>query len=172
MMRERHENEQYFFDSTTLRILSTFVGQWAAPCCICAPRLAETITADGKSVALLDIDERFRSVEGFRYFDLMNPEWIDTEFDLIVCDPPFFNVPLRQMFVAMRMLAHNNFEQPLLISYLSRRSSAVLNAFQPFSLRPTGYFPSYETVRDTEKNRIEFFSNLPEESLQPLLLQD
>jgi hypothetical protein len=122
----------------------------------------------GVAVTILDIDERFRETPGFRRFDIYRPEWLGLEFDLIVCDPPFFNASLAQLFAAIRLLARNSFQQPVMISYLHRRSSAIEGTFAPFEIRPTGYFPDYQTVRKTEKNLVEFFSNLPENEITRL----
>ena len=162
-MYEKHENEQYFFDEATLDHLGNFLGQWSAPCCLCAPSLGKHLAERGVNVAILDIDKRFSATKGFRYFDIFRPEWLGTDFDLIFCDPPFFNVSLSQLFAAIRMLSQNNFEQTVLVSYLARRSKAITNTFASFKLQGTDYFPKYQTVRDTEKNRIEVFSNLSPE---------
>jgi len=92
------------------------------------------------------------------------------QFSLILCDPPFHKISLSQLFAAVRSLSHYDFRQPVLISYLERRSAALLGTFAPFKLRPTGYHPSYLTVQDTERTAVEFFSNLPEERLLPLMM--
>ena len=167
-MYELHENEQYFFDEETLGHLSEFVSQFQAPCCVCCPLLGQRLSEMGVPVTILDIDERFGKTPGFRHYDIYRPEWLGLEFDLIVCDPPFFNVSLSQLFAAIRILARNDFQQPVLISYLHRRANAILGTFAPFEIRPTGFFPTYQTVQDSEKNRIEFFSNLPETEIRRL----
>ncbi len=159
-MRENHEREQYFFDAPTLAHLTAFVSKFAAPCCVCAPFLGRRLSEEGVSVTILDIDERFADLPGFMRYDIRKPVWLDQTFDLIVCDPPFFDVSLSQLFSALRTVSHNDFRQPLLISYLTRRESALLGIFAPFSLRSTGYRPKYETVRDDPKNEIEFYGNL------------
>lgn len=167
-MYELHENEQYFFDEATLARLSGFLLRFSAPCCLCAPLLGKRLAERGANMTVLDIDGRFSGVRGFRRWDIYRPEWLGAEFDLIVCDPPFFNVSLSQLFAALRMLSRNDFSQPLLVSYLKRRSEAILGAFAPFGLEPTGYLPSYQTVQPVERNEIEFFSNLPEEEIRRL----
>jgi hypothetical protein len=159
-MDERHENEQYFFDGPTLDHLSEFVAGFARPCCICAPLLGQAVARRGRPVRILDIDERFADVPGFRRWDLHRPEWLGESYDLIVCDPPFFNVSLSRLFVALRTLAKNRFEQPILISYPTRRSRNLLSTFHRFALRPTGYAPGYLTVQAVERNAIEFYGNL------------
>ena len=171
-MYELHENEQYFFDEATLETLADFVSKWTSPCCICAPMLGKKLAQRGVDVTILDIDQRFATTKGFRRFDLISPEWIGEDFDLIVCDPPFFNVSLSQLFAAIRTLALFNFKQKLMISYLSRRSDAIVGTFAPFSLSPTNYFPKYQTVRDVERNKIEFFSNLDKTDLEQLDLEE
>ncbi len=167
-MYELHENEQYFFAEPTLAHLAGFLARFNAPCCLCAPLLGRRLAEQGVTVTILDIDERFATVRGFRRYNLYNPEWLDQEFDLIVCDPPFFNVSLSQLFTAIRLLSHHRFDQPLLISYLQRRSAAILGAFAPFGLQPTGYLPQYQTVQPVERNQIEFFGNLAAEQLLAL----
>ena len=167
-MYERHENEQYFFDADTLEHLVEFVRGWDSPCVLCAPLLGKRLAEAGVAVSILDIDERFAGVPGFQHFDLYRPKWTGRRFGLILCDPPFFNVSLSQLFAAIRLLSQNDFQQPLLVSYLGRRSSAIVGAFSRFDLRPSGYFPTYQTVQPSPRNEIEFFSNLSNEPLQRL----
>ena len=162
-MYELHENEQYFFDQPTLDHLANFLAAWPSPCCICAPLLGQRLAERGVAVTILDIDERFAAVPGFRRYDLYRPAWLGAEFGIILCDPPFFNVSLSQLFAALRLLSRHRFDQPLLVSHLRRRSSAVLGTFAPFGLRPTGFCPTYQTVRACVKNDIEFFGNLDDE---------
>jgi hypothetical protein len=78
-------------------------------------------------------------------------------------------VSLSQLFAAIRLLAQFDFQQPLMVSYLKRRESAVLGTFNKFGLRPSGYFPTYQTVERCERNEIEFFTNLDAEALRPLV---
>lgn len=159
-MYEKHENEQYFFDKTTLDYLAGVVSGYSNPCCICAPLLGKELESRGVKVRVLDIDERFSNLQGFRRYDLYRPEWLGEEFGLIICDPPFFNVSLSQLFTALRLLSRNDYDQPLLISYLTRRSSSILGTFARFNLKPTGYHPTYQTVQGASRNDIEFFGNV------------
>jgi hypothetical protein len=167
-MYELHQNEQYFFDKPTLDHLANFVQQFSHPCCVCAPLLGKTLVEQGYKVKILDIDERFASLPGFQHFDIFRPAWLEEEFDLILCDPPFFSVSLSQLFTAIRKLAHYNFSQPLLISYLQRRATNILGTFSPFQLVATGYYPGYQTVQKIDRNKIEFFSNLDEQTIEHL----
>ena len=167
-MYELHENEQYFFDGPTLNHLADFVQQFSSPCCLCAPLLGQELAKRGVRVSILDIDERFASMPGFRRYDVYRPEWIGEEFDLVLCDPPFFKVSLSQLFSAIRILSRHDYQQPLLISYLRRRMDNLLGTFARFNLAPTGYCPLYQTVRANERNDIEFFGNLNEALTQDL----
>jgi hypothetical protein len=167
-MYELHEHEQYFFDKSTLEHLADFLSTFENPCCLCAPLLGKTLSERGAKISILDIDERFASVAGFCRFDVFRPQWIGENFDVILCDPPFFEISLSQLFSAIRLLARHEYSQPLLISYLKRRETNLKGTFARFELQPTGYSPVYQTVRSHAKNDIEFFSNLPEEKLSAL----
>jgi hypothetical protein len=158
-MEERHEREQYFFDATTLAELADVVGGFGRVCCLCAPMLGRELHRRGRPVRVLDVDRRFADVPGFVEWDLCRPAYLDDEFDLVVCDPPFFNVSLSQLFTAVRLLCHFNLGKPVMISYPVRRQRAILGTFAPFGLRPTGYRPGYLTVQECEKNEIEFYAN-------------
>ncbi len=159
-MEERHDNEQYFFTPATTNRLADFVARFENPCCICAPSLGVELARRGVRARVLDIDERFAQTPGFRHYDLFRPEWLGEEFGIIVCDPPFFNVSLSQLFAALRLLSRNRYEQPLLISYLRRRAANIEGTFTRFGLTATGFCPSYQTVQALARNEIEFFGNL------------
>lgn len=162
-MDERHEREQYFFDAATLDHLTAFVRGFKQPCCLCAPMLGQHLERAGCAVRILDIDERFAGCAGFRHWDIQRPEWLGEVYDLIICDPPFFNISLSRLFVALRTLAQHRFDQRLLISYPTRRAQNLLGTFHRFGLQPTGYAPSYLTVQVSERNAIEFYGNLGDE---------
>jgi hypothetical protein len=162
-MLERHENEQYFFAPETISSLADIAQRFPRPCCLCAPLVGEELERRGVEAVTLDCDERFAHLKGYRRFDIFRPQWQGDEFGLILCDPPFFKVSLSQLFTAIRLLSRHNAEQPLLICYLTRRSANLLGTFSMFNLRSTGYFPAYRTVRNLERNEIEFFGNLGEE---------
>jgi uncharacterized membrane protein YgcG len=159
-MLELHDREQYFWDGPTVDRLADFVAGFPNPCCLCTPLLGRELEARGVAVRTLDTDERFADLRGFRRWDVYRPEWLGEEFGLIVCDPPFFRVSLAQLFAALRVLARNDFRQPLLLAYLTRRSAAVQGTFTPFGLTATGFRPGYVTVRRSEHTEIELFGNL------------
>jgi hypothetical protein len=169
-MYELHENEQYFFDPPALDRLVDFVvqGGFHSTCCLCCPLLGQELGQRGIATRILDMDSRFATVPGFRSYDLYRPAWTGETYDLIICDPPFFKVSLSQLFKAIRTLSRNDFSQPLLLCYLSRRGSNVQGTFGQFGLRASGIAPGYQTVQRTGRNDIEYFTNLPAEKLAPL----
>src|SRR5688572_6947792 len=108
-MYELHDNEQYFFDAATLARLTAFLRPLGSVCCLCTPMLGEQLERAGANVAVLDVDERFARLKGFRRFDIYRPQWQGGKFDLIICDPPFYNVSLSQLFAAIRLLSQFDF---------------------------------------------------------------
>lgn len=169
-MQEKHDNEQYFFDDQTICHLADFCATWTKPCCVCAPMTGQAVAQRNSQTVVLDIDTRFNDLSGFQYFDITQPQWNSNRFDLILCDPPFFNVSLAALRIGIRSLSQFDVRQPMLVSYLTRRSTAFLQAFAEFNLKPTGYFPTYRSVHAVARNKVEFFSNLATEELQPLLM--
>lgn len=167
-MYEQHQHEQYFFDPTTIANLADFVQGFAQPCCLCTPMVGRELVRRSVKLTILDSDERFADLPGFQKYDLYRPVWLGQPFDLILCDPPFFNVSLSQLFQAIRLLSRYDSNQPLLICYLKRREANLLGTFGAFNLQPTGYNPGYLTVQAVDRNEIEFYSNLPPEKLAAL----
>lgn len=167
-MHEQHQREQYFFDPATITHLADFMQGFARPCCLCTPMVGRELVWRGVAVTILDSDERFADLPGFQLYDLYRPIWLGQVFDLILCDPPFFNVSLSQLFQAIRLLSRYDTSQPLLICYLKRREANLRGTFAAFNLQPTGYHPSYLTVQAAARNEIEFFSNLPLDQLHRL----
>jgi len=163
-MQELHENEQYFFSEETLQHFAGLLQPFLNPCILCAPTLAETLqrrAAAQQKICALDIDSRFeKSLPGFRLWNLYKPTRIEEEFDVIFCDPPFFNCSLSQLFSAIRLLAKFDYSQPIMICYLRRREQALLGTFAKFLIEPTGIYASYKTVQNCEKNQIQLYSNI------------
>lgn len=162
-MKEHREREQYFFDEDTVRRLADCLEVYENPCCLCAPMVGDELVRRGVDVTILDIDRRFADRPGFRFFDLEVPKWQGQEFGIILCDPPFFGVSLSRLMKAIRLLALNDDRQPLLLAYLKRRQAKILEVFEPFGLRPTGFLPTYRSVAKLGKFEVEFVSNLGED---------
>lgn len=156
---ERHENEQYFWTEASVSALADALMVFERPCCLCAPTLAEALEARGREVVLLDIDERFSQLSGFRHYDLTKPSYFEQSFDVIICDPPFFNCSLSQLFKALRLLAHFNMTTATIVSWLSRREGSLLQALRDFELQATELRPEYQTVAPGPKNDIQLYAN-------------
>lgn len=159
MLPERHEHEQYFFSRSTARAVAAALASFTRPCLLCSPTIGLELAHRAHPCRVLDIDTRFSSVPGFLPWNLYRPQFLDESFGVIFCDPPFFNVSLSELFTAIRTLARFRLDHPLAITYLSRRSAAITSTFAPFNLRPTGYFPTYQTVDTTGRTTIELFAN-------------
>jgi hypothetical protein len=135
---------------------------------MCAPLLGKTLADQGEKVYILDIDTRFSKYGHFIEFDLYRPKWLGVDFDIILCDPPFFNVSLSQLFDAIRLVSQNNFNQRLLLGYLTRRAANIEGTFAEFQIKRTGIRLSYQTVQPTERNDIQLFTNVPESEIAKL----
>ena len=159
IVEERHEREQYFFDQATVDASADVLEPLGRVCLLCAPMVAIEMEGRGCGATVLEIDERFSTLQGFRRWDIYRPTYLAERFDAIFADPPFFNVSLSQLFAAIRLLSHHDFSQRVMVSYLTRRSNALLATFAPFGLRPTGIRPTYRTVDTAERNEIELFVN-------------
>ena len=158
-MNELHENEQYFFSENSLNELTLMLSDFDNICCLCTPLLGKKLNELGKIISILDIDKRFSDMECFTYYDINRPKYLENNFDVIVCDPPFFNVSLDRLFKTIQMLSHYNYNQKLLIMYLERRQLNIMNTFCGFNILPYNYIPEYQTVKVCEKNRVIAFSN-------------
>ena len=162
MIEERHENEQYFFTEDTAAYITRMALSFNKICCICCPSVGKRLEELGADVTILDIDERFNDLEGFKYWDIKHPKYISDEFDLIIMDPPFFNVSMREIRKAIQMLTHfDTTKTKVMISYLTRREKAFKVGMKPFNMESMEFIPEYNTVDVTEdKNRIQFYVNV------------
>jgi hypothetical protein len=158
-MQERRSREQYFFDQPTVDAAADLLEHFAHPCILCAPMVGVEMDSRGALATILDVDERFANLRGFRHWDILRPTPLDTKFDVIFCDPPFFTISLDRLFKAIRLLAQFDFTQSLALTCLTRRRQAALATFSSFHLQPTGLRLAYRTVDPAPKNDIELLAN-------------
>jgi hypothetical protein len=125
---------QYFFSKNTSRYVVSLFEKYKNICCLCTPRLAHEWNQCGKTVRLLDIDERFSSIYGYQYFDLRNPVLIRDSFDLIITDPPF-SLTAVQILLAIEKAALQSPNVTLAIFFPLDREKELLNAFQNWKLQ-------------------------------------
>ena len=90
-MEERHDNEQYFFDQATADALADLLEPLGRACVLCAPALGIELKERGCDPVILDNDERFNTLRGFRRWDIHRPTRLVERFDVIFCDPPTFS---------------------------------------------------------------------------------
>ncbi|MDF1666995.1 MAG: hypothetical protein P1V97_34950 [Planctomycetota bacterium] len=156
---ENHTREQYFWDSQTVTFLADILASFDRPCCLCTPTVGAELLRRQRPVTILDIDERFAELPGFQVWDLLKPSVVQKDFDVLLVDPPFFNVSLTRLFKSLRLLCRFDPSRKILVAWLKRRESALLSRFESFTLRPTGIKLGYETVVSCGKNDIELYAN-------------
>ena len=160
---ERHEIEQYFWDDATIARVADVAQKFESVCALCAPLLGAELNRRGQSCRILDIDARFVALDGYESYDLYRPNWRAETYGLIVCDPPFWKVSLSQLFGAIRLLAHYDWAQPLLICYPQRRGANLCGTFARFGLqpivRPEIWRATYRTLPAEKLEAVIFFSN-------------
>lgn len=161
---ERRDSEQYFFDSETADALADFLEPLGCACLLCAPTVGVELEDRGCAPVILDLNERFSGLRGFRHWDIARPTRLPERFGIIFSDPPFFTVSLSQLFAAVKTLAHFDFEQRVAITYLVRREAAFLAVFAPFRMKRTTIRPTYATVETMGRNEIALFTNFEPES--------
>ncbi|MCW8132670.1 MAG: hypothetical protein KIS92_20150 [Planctomycetota bacterium] len=159
-LRENRQHEQCFFDRATLDALAVWLERFKQPCLLCAPMLGFELHRRRRSVRVLDLDERFADLPGFRRWNLRRPEFTGEKYDLVLCDPPFFGVSLHQLHQALRVLCGYDPNRPVAVSYLVRRERAFLSAMASFGLRGTGVRLGYEHVANVERNEVGLYANI------------
>ena len=131
-VREDHAYEQYFFDAATCAELVALMRRYDRPLLVCTPSLAVAAEAAGVPHVLLDRDERFAFLRGFRPFDLHNPAATAPALagyahDVVICDPPFANVEIPTLRAALDALAPDEARRaaPLYVAFNARREGAL-----------------------------------------------
>lgn len=172
-MNELHENEQYFFtkefEDWYVNTLVNFFPDKKI-CCVCCPRIGVRLVEAGLDVKILDIDTRFNTYTQFVYYDVKDPQYLEDEFDVIVCDPPFFNVSFTELLHAIKTLTHFTMYKTVFMTYLKRREEKFLTKFQDFDLYRVKNRPQYQTVDVTDpKNDIRLYCNylFPMQDVEP-----
>jgi hypothetical protein len=158
-MHENHQRQQYFFSPPTVQALADMVALKAHPCCLCAPSIAQALQARGRTVRLLEIDDRFAELPGFVRWDLYKPHPLSERFDLILCDPPFQKVRLSQLFEALRVLCQGHLDTPIALCHLASRAADIQGALGAFGLQPTSLEIGYVSVRPVPENRVILYTN-------------
>lgn len=177
---ERRDLEQYFWTEKCVQgiltgVKSTFGADES--CCLCTPTLAEAWWIEGESASLLDIDERFRYLPKYRYFDLRYPDQTQLEPDrdswrVIVFDPPFFYISLEMLFKAVEYICDGRTDRTkLLIGFLKREEKLLLEVFKAFNLKRTNFSLEYAHVKPNKWVNYALYSNVDIPGIKRLSLQ-
>ena len=137
---EDHRLEQFYWDEPTRARLLDRLGEYRAPLLVGTPSLAvDAENAGLTTYTLLDVDERFAFLPGFRRYDLFDDaETPEFDCDAIFCDPPFANFELDQLKAALTRLvgaaslAGNlrwRGEPDLFMAYNAKREEELLQTF-------------------------------------------
>jgi hypothetical protein len=158
---ERRDLEQYFWTTECVHKLMYALRYQFDPCCLGTPSLAHAWHfEENRSEWLFDIDERFNYLPKFRYFDIRSPENQDETFRVVICDPPFFYIPLEQIFAAVEMICKGDFSTKILIGFLKREEATLLKTFAPFRLSRTNFSLEYAHVKSNKWTNYALYSNI------------
>jgi hypothetical protein len=127
---------QFFFNKSTADFMVSLFDHYNDICCLCTPRLAHEWFERGRTVTLLDIDERFAYLPGYRYYDLRNPINLSAVFDVIIVDPPFF-MAAHELRKAIDLIASPCLQTTLCLIYPVEREEELLAVFKEWNLQRT-----------------------------------
>ncbi len=161
---ERHDLEQYFWTRRTVSRLLHALQFTDDCCCLVTPSLAQAMHEAGRDEMLLDIDTRFSYLPKFRYWDLRHPEPVDAgdgrPFQVVVFDPPFFYIPMSQLYDAVLEVCNGDTTTKIMVGFLQREEPLLLSTFVDFGLRRTGFQLEYATVKPNKWTNYALYSNV------------
>lgn len=163
---ERHDLEQYFWTTTTVHNLRRALSFDPDDlCCLATPSLAHAFHLGDptQEVRLLDIDTRFSYLPGFRFWDIRKPEPLlesQTTFRVVVFDPPFFYIPMDELYRAVLEVCKGDTTTKLLIGFLVREQASLLAVFREFGLMRTKFVLEYATVKSNKWRNYALYSNV------------
>ena len=103
--------------------------------CLTTPTLGDAFWKfKKKKVIVLDVDERFSYLPGYIKYDLMKPTPLDVVPDLIVLDPPFFQLTAYDQANAVEVICQGNHNVKVVCGYLCRLENDLKKAFINFNL--------------------------------------
>lgn len=159
-IKEKRHLEQYFWTTDTVNTLMNACQYITSTCCLTTPSLAHAFYENGKNEKLLDIDERFKYLPRFEKYDIKNPHKIQEEFNIIVIDPPFFNITTQELFEATNVITNNNFSTNIVIAYLVRFEYALLETFKDYGISETTLVPEYAHIKSNKWKNFKIYSNI------------
>ncbi len=157
---EKRELEQFFWTSKTVKNLLKACEYITNTCCFTTPSLAEGFREIGRDEKLLDIDERFSYMPRFEKFDIINPHKIEEKYNILVIDPPFFNVTTKQLFDATNVITNNDYSTRIVIAYMKRFEYALLETFKPYGISETNLMPEYAHIKSNKWQNFKIYANI------------
>ncbi|KAG0561877.1 hypothetical protein M758_9G115500 [Ceratodon purpureus] len=161
---ERHDLEQYFWTTTTVSNLRRALSCDPNLCCLATPSLAHAFHVEEpkQEVRLLDIDTRFSYLPGFRFWDIRRPEPLGESetFRVVVFDPPFFYIPMAELYRAVLEVCKGDTKTKLLIGFLVREQASLLEVFKEFGLVRTKFVLEYAAVKSNKWRNYALYSNV------------
>ena len=161
-IKENRALEQYFWTKDIVQKILNACEYITNCCCFTTPSLAEGFMIKGRDETLLDIDERFSYLKYFEKFDIKNPHIPDGsgDFNIIVIDPPFFNITTKELFEATNMITNNNFRANIIIAYLVRFEYPLLETFAPYGISETSTPLEYSHIKPNKWRNFKLYSNI------------
>lgn len=146
-------SQDLYFDDATREALADLLMPFRRACCLCAPTVAQALYKRGRVARVLDIDERFADLPGFRKWDLAKPQKLAEPFDIIAAAPPLGDgVEAAGVARAIGVLARP--ADRLLVVLPPRLADP--EAMAPLGLVPTGVAAGYAHPRGEPA---EFYTN-------------
>ncbi len=130
--------------------LSELVTCFENPVCVYASGVASQVEKQGGRVAAFDVRGNATKLSGYRKWDVREPIYVANEFDLILCGADNANVD--ELFHAMRVVSHFDFDLPIVLVQPEDRVGAVVERMEPFGLKKCA-------TRVVEGRRIAYLAN-------------
>ena len=164
-MVEKRDLEQYFWTTSTVNKLMHACEYIPETCCLTTPSLAHAFHENGREEKLLDIDDRFEYLPRFEKYDIKDPhKLVDgediEEFNIIVIDPPFFNITTQELFDATNVITGGDLSTNIIIAYLVRFEYALLETFKPYGISETTLTPEYAHIKSNKWKNFKIYSNI------------
>jgi hypothetical protein len=152
--------EQYFFTENVLAAIVDSLVYEENIVCLCTPAVADAFWRyKGKSVVCLDIDERFGYLPGFMKYDLLNPVKIDIIPNILIIDPPFFQIKLVDLLNCVDVLTNGNKSTKIIFAFIKREEKALLSIFKSYNLKISKFKLEYKSVDPTKWNNYGIYIN-------------
>ncbi len=157
---ERYDLEQYFWTKDTVNKLIEALKYMPDCCCLTTPSLGHGFYEIGREELVLDIDTRFDYLPKFRYFDILYPTKVDDNIRIIVMDPPFFYIPMDQIYKAVLKITNGDTNCKLMIGFLIREEKTLIQTFKKFNLKKTSFPLEYATAKPNKWKNYALYSNI------------